>query len=130
MPVPQPFGVRQPPDYTQIESYEFKRWLNSIYLWSSTVVNLVTVTTTYTVAALVYYVRCDATGGAFTVTLPPALNLQGRRILLKKIDASGNAVTIAAAGSDTIEGSATKSLASQWDKYHLISNGVDAWEIV
>ncbi len=130
MPVVNPYGVKPPPDYTPIESYEFKRWLNSIYLWSASEVNIVTVVTTYSVAALVYYVRGNATGGSFTITLPAAMNLQGRRILVKKIDSSGNAITLAAAGSDTIEGSATKSLASQWDHYHLISNGVDTWEIV
>lgn len=126
----QIFGVKVPPDYTEINSYPFKRWLNSIYTYILSVTTLTTVTAAYTVAATVFYVRADATSGAITVTLPPALNLQGRRILIKKIDSSGNAVTIAANGSDTIEGSATVSLAAQWNKQHLISNGVNGWEIV
>ena len=130
MPTVFPYGVKPSPDYTPIESYVYKRWLNSIYLWSASTVNLTTVTTTYTVEALIYYVRCNATGGAFTVTLPPAINLQGRKILIKKIDASGNAITVAADGSDTIEGSGTLPLAAQWNSLHLISNGVNGWEIV
>lgn len=124
------WGVGKPPIYTEIESYSFKQWLQSVWLYIATVVNVVTVTTTYTVGSIVYYVRGDSTGGTFTITLPPALNLQGRRILVKKVDASGNAITVAAAGSDTIEGSATKSLAARWDKYHLISNGTDGWELL
>lgn len=122
--------VTPAPDYTPIESYVFKRWLNSIYLWAASRINTITVTTTYTVPSLMFYVRADATGGAFTVTLPPSLGAQGRWVLVKKVDASGNAVTLAAMGSDTIEGSATKSLSARWDKYLLISNGVDAWEIM
>lgn len=122
------FGVKVPPDYTEIESYVFKRWLNSIVDWIKTHTTIVTVTTAYTIISNVFYVRADATAGAFAVTLPAALNLQGRQILIKKIDSSANAITVTAAGSDTIEGAATSSLAAQWNKTLLISNGNTSWE--
>ena len=125
-----PFQLVPPPEFTDYNSYPYKRWVNSVYNIITGLTTLTTVATTYTVAANLFYIRGDATSGIFTITLPPALGNEGRPLLLKKIDSSGNAITIAAAGSDTIEGSATKSLAAQWDKYHLISNGVNTWEIM
>lgn len=58
-------------------------------------------TGTYTAAAK-ELIPCDASGGAFTVTLPAA-PADKTRILIKKIDTSANAVTIARAGSDVFE---------------------------
>jgi hypothetical protein len=46
-------------------------------------------------------VRCDASGGTFTVTLPNAPS-DGVRVIVKKIDTSGNGVTITCAGSDVL----------------------------
>lgn len=69
--------------------------------------------------------RCDATAGAFTVTLPPANTefASGQYIIIMKIDSSANAVTVSRAGSDTIEGGTTKTLSSQYSKTILISDG-------
>lgn len=125
-----PFKLGAPPDFTSYDSYAYKRWVNSVYETITSLTAITTVTTTYTVGANLLYIRGDASGGAFTITLPPAIGLAGRPLILKKVDGSGNAITIAASGSDTIEGSATESLAAQWDKLHLISNGVDTWEII
>jgi hypothetical protein len=44
-------------------------------------------------------VPCNATGGAFTVTLPSAPT-DDSRVSVKKIDSSANAVTVACSGSD------------------------------
>jgi hypothetical protein len=66
---------------------------------------------------------CDATAGAFTVTLPPAADCPGRQYRIAKVDAGGNAVTVAADGSDTIEGSATVSLSAIWNKLVCTSDG-------
>ena len=63
--------------------------------------------------------RCDATAGAFTVTLPPSGTSQDTLMTLKKVDASANAVTIAGAGTDLIDGAATKSLATQYKSYTI-----------
>jgi hypothetical protein len=74
-------------------------------------------------------VLVDATAGAVTVTLPPALNAEEKRFTIKKVDASGNAVTIDGNGAETIDGAATKSLAAQYNAYDIVSqNG--AWWIV
>lgn len=88
-----------------------------------------TVTAAYTVTLADEYLRCDATGGAFTVTLPAASSCPGQLFIIKRINSGVNAVTVSRAGTDTIEGATTVSLASQWAKYQLLSLGT-AWEIV
>jgi hypothetical protein len=67
---------------------------------------------------------CDASGGAFTLTLA-----EGERahITVVKTDSSGNAVTVSGAG--TINGAASKSLSSQWDTVTLVCDGTDWYEI-
>lgn len=66
---------------------------------------------------------CNATGAAFTVFLPQAARCKEKALLLKKTDASANAVLIDANASETIDGSITVSLASQWDGVLLVSDG-------
>jgi len=74
-------------------------------------------------------VLVDASGGAVTVTLKSALDCEQKRITIKKIDSSGNAVTVDADGSETIDGAATKSLAAQYNYIELVAEG-GAWWIV
>ena len=82
---------------------------------------------TATVADEVFLV--DATAGAVTVTLPSVSRLAGKSYTIKKTDASANAVTIDGDGSETIDGAATQSLASQWDSVTVVSDG-SGWYIV
>lgn len=120
--------IQEPPIYESTETYGMKGWFQSIYRAIKRRTAIASQTASYTVAENVFHIRMDATGGARTVTLPPALNREGRQILVTKTDASANAVTVAAAGSDTIEGAASVALAAQWDKAWLISNGNNGWE--
>lgn len=88
-------------------------------------------TTTYTLADD-YHIPCDATSAAFTVNLPQAVSCPGRIYIIKKIDSSGNAITIDASGSEPIDGAATISLAAQW-KYVMIQstgNATNGWYII
>lgn len=116
------------PVYDEKLSYGMLGWLQRVYEKITEMNGIVTVTSAYTVPENVFYVRADATGGAFAVTIPVALLRDGRRILVKKIDASGNAVTVTRSGTDTFEGSNTISLAAQWAKTLIISNGNNGWE--
>lgn len=76
---------------------------------------IVAKTAAYTIADGDNTITCDATTAAFTVTLPAGSTSNvGVEHHIKKIDASANAVTVAASGTDTIEGAASVSLASQW----------------
>lgn len=91
--------------------------------------NFNTVSAAYTVTLLDYLVRVDATGGARTVTLPAASSCPGQTFFIKKIDSSANAVTVARAGSDTIDGATSVSLASQYARTQLMSNG-SGWDVL
>ena len=72
---------------------------------------------------------CNATSGAFTVTLPSANASLGQTYTIKKIDSSANAVTISRAGTDTIEGATTYALAAQYKYATLVSGGSGVWYI-
>jgi hypothetical protein len=85
------------------------------------------VSANYTVASSDFIILDSASTAANTVTLPAASASKGRYIIVVKTDTSANAVTVAAAGTDTIQGSATKSLTSQYSKVILISDGTSTW---
>jgi hypothetical protein len=88
-----------------------------------------TVTTTYAVKIADHTVRADATGGAFSVTLPTAVGVAGKRYVVKKIDSSGNAVTVATTSAQTIDGAASYSLATQYKFVVVESDGAN-WIVV
>lgn len=90
----------------------------------------VTAAHTITIGA---FFPCDATGGAFAITLPlaGALDELSRILIIKKTDASGNAVTVTRAGSDTIDGATTYALSAQYDTVVLIDDeGGGAWHVM
>lgn len=69
-------------------------------------------------------IGADATGGAFSVTLPKAsLFPLYDELTIEKIDAGANAVTVTANGTDTINGAATKALSAQWQWATLRNTG-------
>lgn len=74
-------------------------------------------------------VLADATSGAVTITLISASGIAGVVKLVKKVDSSGNAITIATTGGQTIDGASTKSLASQYKFMILMSDGTN-WQII
>ena len=66
----------------------------------------------------------DATSGAVTITLLAAATAgNGFRVAIKKIDSSGNAVTIDGNLSETIDGATTSTISTQYDSENLICNG-------
>jgi len=73
----------------------------------------IAVTNNYTVSTFDEVVTVDASAAGRTITLPTAVG-RNRRIVVTKTDSSGNTVTVATTGGQTINGAATKSLASQW----------------
>lgn len=87
-------------------------------------------TAAYTLTAGDCFVECDATGGAFSITLPAVADVNiGKVYHIKKTDASVNAVTIDGSGAETIDDSATASLAAQYDSVSVINNGSEWWKI-
>lgn len=87
------------------------------------------VTSAYTMTLNDSVILVDASSGAVTVTLKPARECERKRVTIKKIDSSANAVTVDADSSEEIDGATTKSLASQYDSVELVSQG-GAWWIV
>lgn len=85
-------------------------------------------TATFTVGHQGTYL-VDATSGAVTVNLPAASSSEGWVVVVKKIAGGGTAVTVDGNGSETIDGSTTKTLSSNWDFVRLVCNGT-AWFIV
>ncbi len=69
----------------------------------------------------------SASGAARTITLP-AVTCVGLTVMVKKTDSSGNAVTVARAGSATIDGATSVSLATQYKSVSLVSDGTN-WQI-
>lgn len=72
-------------------------------------------------------VLCDASGGAFTVTLPSVAT--DVYTTVKKIDSSTNAVTVASPNTETIDGASSVSLASQYDSVTVTSDGTNYFEV-
>jgi hypothetical protein len=89
---------------------------------------------TYTAAAMVSttvtVAECNATTAAFTLTLPPASASADQFYIIIKTDVAAHTVTVAASGSDTINGAATYTgLAAQWNVVRLYCDGTQ-WLVV
>lgn len=69
------------------------------------------------------YVDVDATSGAVTIDLP-ASPVEGHEYVIRKSDGGGNAVTVDGNGKN-IDGSATASLSSQYDRIRVSYNGTE-----
>lgn len=83
-------------------------------------------TTTYIVLAGDRHkiITCDASGGAFSVTMLPAATAgDGYTIIIVKTDSSANAVTIDGDGSETIGAATTFALSGEGDSAMLVCDG-------
>jgi hypothetical protein len=75
-------------------------------------------------AGLDEFVRCDSTGGALTVTLPSAGNVEaGKQVAVKNASSSTNVITVAARGTETINGSASQTINTAYEGAWFISDG-------
>ena len=87
-----------------------------------------TKTSAYTITATDSVILANATSGAVTITLPTAASISGRQYTVKKIDAVNN-VTLATTSSQTIDGSTTQVITSQYDSITVVSDGTN-WHII
>lgn len=123
--------VRIPPDYNRQTWFDIlgqiERQANSVedgYLFPTT-----PVTADYTATINDAFIPVDCTSGAVTVTLKPAAEAEGKRLTVKKIDSTSNALTVDGDGSETIDGSTTAVITCQYDSICLMSTGT-SWFIV
>jgi hypothetical protein len=72
-----------------------------------------------------HVVLVDAAAGSVDITLPPPVGITGTVYIVKKVDASANAVTVHTTGAETIDGAATTVLAAQWDAIHVVTDGLN-----
>ena len=74
----------------------------------------------YTITALDDYISVDASGGAVTINLLPLATAPIKPISIKKIDVSANTVTIDGNSGETIDGSATEVISSQYNAVTVV----------
>lgn len=79
------------------------------------------ITTSSTVDARTKVVLVNTTGGAVTVTMPPASQTARKEFHVKKIDATANAVTVSS--TDLIDGDTTAIFSAQYESIRLYSDG-------
>jgi len=75
-----------------------------------------------------HVVLVNASNEARTITLPNATTCAGRQYVIKKIDSSANAVTIAPQSGQTIDGQASISITTQYDYRRVVSDGAN-WHL-
>lgn len=99
--------------------------------WASLPAQGVTAVTTspYTVLATDGTLSVNCTGGAVTVNLPAAASHAGRILHVKKVDSSGNAVTVEPNGAETIDGASNATVSTQWSTLSIQSDGTN-WLIL
>jgi hypothetical protein len=96
---------------------------------SSLKTNLTEVDEATTIDTSMNTIIADTTSGAFTLTLPSAVNVKGIEYTFKKIGTGTNAVTIDAAGDETIDGSANYQMTVTSDFVTIKSDG-ENWIII
>jgi hypothetical protein len=76
----------------------------------------------YTVVSADEIVKCDSSGGAFTVTLPTAASYK-KPLTIVKVSSDFTGITIDGNGSETINGALTIKIHSQYESVTLVSDG-------
>lgn len=89
---------------------------------------IVAKTAAYTATVSDHTITGDASGGTFNITIPTAVGCEGFEYIIKNVGAT-NTVTVATTSSQTIDGSTTYPLASQW-KYVVIKSNNLNWIVI
>lgn len=95
----------------------------------SAYLNRTDIVVTTTLTALYDVVRVNAVVGNVILNLPAASTVAGKQYWVKKVDSSGNSVTIDGNGAETIDGAGTKSTSTQYAGWHIMCNGTN-WDIL
>lgn len=90
---------------------------------------VLSITASYTMDDADALILANATGGAITITLLTAAGRGGRRIIVKKTDASANLVTIDGAGSETLDDSLSLGLSQKNATREYMSDGTN-WKLI
>lgn len=83
-------------------------------------------TANYTIVNTDGLILVNATSGGFTITLPTAVGITGKKFQVKRMDQTlTEIVTLATTSSQTIDGVTTKKLCTQYEEFTVISDGSD-----
>jgi hypothetical protein len=88
------------------------------------------VTGTYNVSSTDVTLLANASGGNVTINLPSAAGNSGRILYIKRIDATGNTLSINGNGGDLIDGSSPYNVAGSLPAVTLVCDGVSNWYII
>lgn len=91
--------------------------------------DVTTVSTTYTILPTDRVVLVNAAAGAVTVTLPALSGVDSVGVTIKKIDTSGNIVTIATPNTETIDNFSEREINTYLQSRTIISDGSNYWQI-
>jgi hypothetical protein len=86
-------------------------------------------TAAYQAEATDAVILCDATGGAFDVTLPLVAAAKWLELTVKRLNGGGNAVTLVTPGAETIDGGNSLALGAQYDAVTVKSDGSN-WHVI
>lgn len=101
---------------------------STLHVAGSVSTAITTKTADYTLTDADSTVLADAAARAIQLTLPNAADCIGRNYIIKRIDTSGNTVSIASSYSQQIDGQTSLGLAA-WQSVTLQSNG-SAWFVI
>ena len=87
---------------------------------------LVTVTSDYSVQEEDEFILADATTAELTVTLPTAVDCEGKFYQIKKKDSVNN-VIVDGYGAETLDGDASLTISTQYTTVGLVSDGETWW---
>lgn len=85
------------------------------------------VTASYTAAETDLYIPVKP-AAPLTVTLPAAERMKGKRVVVKRLDASTHTITINTAGGN-IDAGASVTLTTAWQSREFISDGIQYGEV-
>ena len=74
-------------------------------------------------------IECTAGASGITLTLPAASTVVNQIVYVKKVDGAAGSCTVAAAGSDQIDGSSTVVISAQYAFVWITSNG-STWDVL
>jgi hypothetical protein len=90
---------------------------------------IVTKSANYSATGVDHTILANASAGSLAITLPSAAALTGKTFTIKKIDGSGNAVTVMTSSGQVIDGGADFVLPAAWRYITVQSDGLN-WFII
>ena len=115
-----------------IKSFSAKK-IHSIANRQQSKVKRTAVTSDYSVLSSDYIIGVDSSSGSLTVTLPSASSVNTGRLLIIKdeggLSGSSKRITIAASGSQTIDGASTVALKTNYSCIQIYSTG-SGWAVI